>query len=201
MLKTPAIAVIGGGISGLAAAWLLSQRYAVSLFEREPQLGGHAHTVTVPDPAGPVAIDTGFVVFNDRNYPLLTRFFQHFGVATQDTDMSFAYALEPAGIVYSGTSINTLFAQRRNLLRPRFLRMVADILRFNRLGKRLLNVSVSPFIDEQAVTAASPAVVTRKPLNRPEPYSATTAGTSDLVGDLDLALGDFLSRHRFSVGF
>jgi len=173
MPETPAIAVIGGGISGLAAAWFLSQRYAVSLFEREPQLGGHAHTVTVPDPNGSVAIDTGFVVFNERNYPLLTRFFQHLDVATQDTDMSFAYALEPTGIVYSGTSINTLFAQRRNLLRPRFLRMVTDIVRFNRLGKHLLDTDLDT--DKVKVKVNT--------------------------GDMELTLGDFLARHRFGVGF
>lgn len=133
------IAVIGAGVSGLAAAWLLQQRHEVRLFEREDVLGGHAHTVEVPDPERPVAIDTGFVVYNERNYPLLTRLFAELAVPTQPTDMSFSYSLQPSGIEYAGTDLNTLFAQRRNLLRPRFLRMVADILRFNRLGKRLLD--------------------------------------------------------------
>jgi len=132
------IAVIGGGIAGLASAWLLGQRYSVRLFERERVLGGHAHTVTVPDPQGAVSIDTGFVVYNELNYPLLTQLFATLGVDSQPTEMSFAYSLQPRGVEYAGSDLNTLFAQRRNLLRPRFLRMVADVLRFNRLGKKLL---------------------------------------------------------------
>jgi predicted NAD/FAD-binding protein len=148
------IAVIGGGISGLATAWLLGQRYTVRLFEREAVLGGHAHTVTIADPQGAVAIDTGFVVYNERNYPLLTRLFSTLGVVTQPTEMSFAYSLQPRGIEYAGSDLNTLFAQRRNLLRPRFMRMVADVLRFNRLGKRLLaetglgDETLGAFLDE-----------------------------------------------------
>jgi predicted NAD/FAD-binding protein len=148
------IAVIGGGISGLAAAWLLEQRYAVRLFEREAVLGGHAHTVTIPDPQGAVAIDTGFVVYNELNYPLLTQLFSTLDVPTQPTEMSFAYSLQPRGIEYAGSDLNTLFAQRSNLLRPRFLRMVADVLRFNRLGKRLLeenrlgDETLGAFLDE-----------------------------------------------------
>jgi len=147
------IAIIGGGVSGLAAAWLLQQRHDVRLFEKETVLGGHAHTVEVVDPQGPVSIDTGFVVYNERNYPLLTRLFAELDVPTQPTDMSFAYSLQPGGIEYAGTDLNTLFAQRRNLVRPRFLRMTADILRFNRLGKRLLagnqlsEVTLGEFLD------------------------------------------------------
>lgn len=147
------IAVIGGGISGLAAAWLLQRRHDVRLFEKETVLGGHAHTVEVADPQGTVNIDTGFVVYNERNYPLLTRLFAELDVPTQPTDMSFSYSLQPGGIEYAGTDLNTLFAQRRNLLRPRFLRMTADILRFNRLGKRLLaegqltDVTLGEFLD------------------------------------------------------
>ncbi|WP_019022141.1 MULTISPECIES: NAD(P)/FAD-dependent oxidoreductase [unclassified Thioalkalivibrio] len=131
------IAVIGGGISGLASAWILQQHHDVRLFEQAPQLGGHAHTVDVADPEGPTAIDTGFVVYNQRNYPLLTRLFAELAVETRPTDMSFACSQQPAGIEYAGNNLNTLFAQRTNLLRPRFLRMVADILRFNRLGHEL----------------------------------------------------------------
>jgi uncharacterized protein len=138
MMERQRIAVIGGGVAGLATAWLLQQRHEVRLFEREEVLGGHAHTVAIGDPQGPVAIDTGFVVYNERNYPLLSRLFTELDVPTQDTDMSFSYSLQPGGIEYSGTDLNTLFAQRLNLLRPRFLGMVTDVLRFNRLGKRLL---------------------------------------------------------------
>ena len=138
MEKQQRIAVVGGGIAGLSAAWLLQQRHEIRLFEAETVLGGHAHTVEIPDPQGPVHIDTGFVVYNERNYPLLTRLFAALQVPTQATDMSFSYSLQPGGIEYAGTDLNTLFAQRRNLIRPRFLKMVSDILRFNRLGKRLL---------------------------------------------------------------
>lgn len=138
MEKRNRIGIIGGGISGLSAAWLLQQQHEVRLFEAATVLGGHAHTVETPDPQGPVHIDTGFVVYNERNYPLLTRLFAELLVPTQPTDMSFSYSLQPGGIEYAGTDLNTLFAQRRNLLRPRFLKMVSDILRFNRLGKRLL---------------------------------------------------------------
>lgn len=140
------IAVIGGGVSGLAAAWLLQRRHDVRLFEKETVLGGHAHTVEIPDPQGTVSIDTGFVVYNERNYPLLSRLFAELAVPTQPTDMTFSYSLQPGGIEYAGTDLNTLFAQRRNLLRPRFLRMTADILRFNRLGKRLLAAGGLPEI-------------------------------------------------------
>lgn len=138
-MESQRIAVIGGGVSGLATAWLLGQRHTVRLFEREAVLGGHAHTVKIADPQGAVAIDTGFVVYNELNYPLLTQLFSTLGVDTQPTEMSFAYSLQPGGIEYAGSDLNTLFAQRRNLLRPRFMRMVADVLRFNRLGKRLLS--------------------------------------------------------------
>ncbi|WP_018876143.1 NAD(P)/FAD-dependent oxidoreductase [Thioalkalivibrio sp. ALE31] len=143
-MKRSRIAVIGGGIAGLSAAWILQTRHQVQLFESEPELGGHAHTVDVPDPQGPTPIDTGFVVYNERNYPLLTRLFTDLGVATQDTDMSFGYSRQPDGVEYAGSDLNTLFAQRRNLVRPSFLRMAGDILRFNRLGKGLFERHESP---------------------------------------------------------
>ena len=138
------IAVIGGGIAGLAAAWILQSRHRVQLFEAEKEAGGHAHTVDVPDPQGVTPIDTGFIVYNERNYPLLTRLFGDLAVATRDTDMSFAYSRQPAGLEYAGSDLNTLFAQRRNLLRPRFLRMVGDVLRFNHLGRKLFDRGEAP---------------------------------------------------------
>lgn len=132
------IAIIGGGIAGMATAWLLRSHAQVTLFEREPTLGGHAHTVQIADPQGPVSIDTGFVVYNEHNYPLLTQLLRDLQVDTQPTAMSFAFSEQPQGIEYAGTSLSTLFAQPGNLLRPRFLRMVLEILRFNRLALRLL---------------------------------------------------------------
>lgn len=133
------IAVIGSGISGLAAAWLLGQRYSVTLFEQNDYLGGHTHTHSMTDLNGhPQAIDTGFIVFNRPNYPHLTGLFQTLRIATQPTEMSFGVTLDGGRLEYGGASLATLFAQRKNLFRPRFIRMVRDILRFNRLGKAAL---------------------------------------------------------------
>jgi len=136
------IAVIGGGIAGLSAAWLLSRHHDVTLYERNDYIGGHSNTVEVDDATGPLAIDTGFVVFNRRNYPHLTRFFALLGVDTCQTDMSFSASIDAGRIEYAGSNLNTLFAQRANLLRPGFLGMLRDILRFNRDARQsLLNGS------------------------------------------------------------
>ena len=132
------IAIIGSGISGLSAAWLLRQRHHVTLFEAEWRLGGHSNTVLVSEPDRQVAVDTGFMVFNRPNYPLLTRLFDELGVASYPTDMSFSVSLDQGALEYAGSNLRTLFAQRRNLWRPGFLRMLADVLRFNRLAARLL---------------------------------------------------------------
>ncbi|MDJ0892256.1 MAG: FAD-dependent oxidoreductase [Gammaproteobacteria bacterium] len=137
------VAVIGGGISGLGAAWLLGSRYHVTLYERESYFGGHTNTVTVSDDSGPVAVDTGFIVYNRQNYPQLSALFDHIGVATQATDMSFAASIDGGRVEYAGDSLNALYAQRRHLFSGRFQRMVWDILRFNRAAKRLLRSSDS----------------------------------------------------------
>jgi predicted NAD/FAD-binding protein len=122
------IAVVGSGISGLSAAWLLSRRHRVALFEADDRLGGHSHTVDV---AGH-AVDTGFIVFNESTYPNLTALLNHVGIATRRSDMTFAVSLADGGIEYSGTGPFGLFAQARNLIRPRFWRMLRDLLRFYR---------------------------------------------------------------------
>ena len=106
------IAVIGAGISGLAAAYLLSRRHRVHLFEKEPRLGGHTNTVVVEGANGAVALDTGFLVHNDRTYPNLVRLFGELGVATRDSDMSFAVSCRQSGLEYSSRGANGFFAQR-----------------------------------------------------------------------------------------
>ncbi len=141
-MSTERIAVVGAGISGLGAAWLLGRRFDVTLFEANDDFGGHSNTVDAVDDSGRRAVDTGFIVYNERNYPQLTALFEHLGVATRPSDMSFSASIDGGALEYAGSGIDTLFAQRRNLVRPRFLRMVADILRFNREGKRLLEAEV-----------------------------------------------------------
>ncbi len=132
------IAVIGAGVSGLVAAYLLAEDHEVTVFEAASRPGGHAHTADVESADGPLEIDTGFVVFNDRTYPSFTRLIDRLGVTAQPTDMSFSVRCERSGLEYNGTSLNTLFAQRRNLLRPSFHRMIRDILRFYREAPELL---------------------------------------------------------------
>jgi predicted NAD/FAD-binding protein len=122
------IAVVGSGISGMSCAWLLSAAHRVSVFEAGPRIGGHTNTVMV-DGTG---IDTGFIVYNEATYPNLTALFRHLGVATQPSDMSFAVSLDDGALEYAGTDLAGLFAQRRNLLRPRFWSMLRDIARFYR---------------------------------------------------------------------
>ena len=126
------IAIIGGGIAGLGAAWLLDRHHRVSLFEAGPALGGHSHTVSVDDGGRELAIDTGFIVYNAPNYPNLVALFEHLGVATHASDMSFAASLDDGQFEYAGSNLAGLLAQPRNLLRGRFWRMLLDIMRFYR---------------------------------------------------------------------
>ncbi|MCO5131645.1 MAG: NAD(P)/FAD-dependent oxidoreductase [Xanthobacteraceae bacterium] len=126
------VAVVGSGISGLSAAWLLAKSYRVTLFESDNRLGGHSHTV---DAAG-LAVDTGFIVFNETTYPNLTALFEHIGVATKRSDMSFAVSLDDGRLEYSGTGLLGLFAQGRNAISPRFWMMLRDLVRFYREAPR-----------------------------------------------------------------
>jgi len=132
------VAVIGAGISGLAAAYFLSRRHRVHLFEKEPRLGGHTNTVLVDGSNGPVALDTGFLVHNDRTYPNLVRLFGELGVATRASDMSFSVSCRRTGLEYSSRGANGFFAQRRNLLRASHLSLLGEIVRFNREAPALL---------------------------------------------------------------
>ncbi len=129
------IAVVGSGVSGLSAAWLLSSRHRVVLYEKDDRLGGHANTQLVETADGAVPVDTGFLVYNEQNYPNLKALFAHLDVATAASDMSFAASLDDGGFEYRG-SPRGLFVQKSNVIRPRFWRMVGDILRFYRDAPR-----------------------------------------------------------------
>ena len=132
------IAIIGAGISGLTAAYRLSAAHDVTLFEANDYLGGHTNTVDVEIDGERHAIDTGFIVFNDWTYPNFIALLDELGVRSQPTSMSFSVRCDAANLEYNGSSLNGLFAQRRNLLRPSFYRMLADILRFNREAPELI---------------------------------------------------------------
>jgi len=131
--------VIGSGISGLSAAWLLSRTARVVLYEKEDRLGGHTNTVDVSGPAGHLSVDTGFIVFNHATYPNLTALLDHLGVGTRATDMSFSVSADDGAFEYCGSrSPLSLFAQPSNLLRPRFWSMLRDLTRFYREAPTLL---------------------------------------------------------------
>lgn len=133
------IAVVGSGIGGTASAWLLSPIHAVDLYEASDRLGGHTCTLEVDTGSGPFPVDTGFMVFNRRTYPNLTRFLERLGIDAFDADMSFSVQVRDEGIEWAGDSLNRVFAQRKNIANPRFLRMLGDIVRFSRDADRLLN--------------------------------------------------------------
>jgi predicted NAD/FAD-binding protein len=133
------VAIVGTGVSGLVCAHLLSRSHDVTLFEADDRPGGHAHTVTVDLEDGSHDVDTGFLVYNKRNYPGLIKLFADLGVTTKPSDMSFGVSDEVSGLEWKGSSFDTVFAQRRNLVRPAFLRMLSDIVRFNRLATGLLD--------------------------------------------------------------
>jgi predicted NAD/FAD-binding protein len=124
------IAIIGSGVSGLSAAYALRTNHDVTVFEARDRAGGHAHSVEVTFDGDTQTIETGFIVFNENNYPLFTRLLRELGVPSQPSDMSFSVESERTGVAYRGSSLNTLFAQRVNVFRPAFLRMVRDIFRF-----------------------------------------------------------------------
>jgi len=152
-LQQRSIAVVGSGISGLAAAWLLRERYQVTLFEAGASAGGHTNTVDIELDGIRAPVDTGFLVFNERTYPNLIAMFEHLGVASVTSEMSFSVRVDQQGLEWAGTSIASLFAQKRNLVSPRFWRMLADIARFNRSAPTFVEadgavpVSLGEFLD------------------------------------------------------
>ncbi|MDM9622181.1 FAD-dependent oxidoreductase [Rhizobium sp. S96] len=130
------IAVIGSGISGASAAWALNPLHEVTLYEKSPRAGGHTATVDVDYDGVRIPVDTGFIVYNEPNYPNLTALFAWLGVHTHASDMSFSLSLDHGKLEWSGGGLSSIFAQKRNLLRPTFLLMIREILRFNRMCLR-----------------------------------------------------------------
>lgn len=130
------IAIIGSGISGMASAYYLSKKHEVHLFESAERIGGHTNTIDVTINSQNYAIDTGFIVFNLKNYPLFSALMNELGVEYQRSNMSFSVKAEASGLEYNGTSLNTLFCQRKNFFNPKFYRMISDILRFNKEATR-----------------------------------------------------------------
>jgi len=147
------IAVVGAGVAGLVAGYILARRHEVTLFEAGERAGGHAHTISVDDPAGPLALDTGFLVFNPSHYPLFSRLLDQLGVTSQYTEMSFSVRDDRSGLEWAGSpSLNSVFGQRRNLVRPSFWRMLADIVAFGRDGRR---IATDPEEDRDVATFAT----------------------------------------------
>ncbi len=136
------IAIVGTGVAGLTCAHLLHPEHEITVFESAARPGGHAHTVTVPDGAREHRVDTGFIVYNERNYPIFSALLRELGVTTRPSDMSFAVSDESAGIEWRGSSPSSIFAQPWNLARPSFLRMLSDVTRFNRAARQLLERDV-----------------------------------------------------------
>jgi predicted NAD/FAD-binding protein len=145
--RTLDIAIVGSGISGLSAAWLLAQRHRVTLFEADGRVGGHSNTVLVDE----TPVDTGFIVYNEATYPNLTALFAHLAVPTQPAEMSFAVSLDDGRLEYAGTDLGGLFAQKRNLVSPRFWGMLRDLERFYRRAPRDLprlgDMSLGTYLD------------------------------------------------------
>lgn len=157
------IAVVGTGISGLSAAWLLSLGHDVTVYEKNDRIGGHSNTVVADLPEGPVPVDTGFIVYNERNYPNLTAMFGVLDVATSASNMSFAASLETGRgrrFEYSGSGLNGIFADRRNIVSPRMWRMIGDILRLYRSAPELVSLAgldqkpLGDFLREQGYSAS-----------------------------------------------
>ncbi|MEP0356333.1 FAD-dependent oxidoreductase [Paraglaciecola sp.] len=138
------IAIIGSGISGLTSAYLLSQKHKVTVFEKNDYIGGHTATVDIKIQQKEYSIDTGFIVFNNKTYPRFLKLLSQLKLTPQETEMSFSVKNQNTGLEYNGHSLSTLFAQKRNLFRPKFWKLILDILRFNKTCKLLFSEDSIP---------------------------------------------------------
>ena len=144
MEKKLRIAIVGSGISGLVCAYFLNKNYDIKFYEKNDYIGGHSNTVDVNYEGKKIAVDTGFIVFNHQTYPNLKAFFELLNVDYEPSNMSFAVKIGDSKIEYAGANLNAVFAQRKNILNPRFIKMLLDILRFNKLAQNLLNQEFNP---------------------------------------------------------
>ena len=135
------IAIVGSGISGNTIAHLLHKKHNITLFEKNNRIGGHSHTHNIEINGSPISVDTGFIVFNKKTYPLFSSLLRELDVAHEDSKMSFSVFSKKTGLEYNGTSLNTLFSQRRNIFKPKFIKMIFEILRFNKESLGLLATS------------------------------------------------------------
>lgn len=156
--KNMKIAVIGSGISGICSAYLLQNRHRITLFEKNPCFGGHTHTVLIPEgPDEGTPVDTGFIVLNQRTYPHFIHFLNRLGVEKCRTEMSFSYHCQRSGLCYASRSVDSLFAQRSNLLNPRFLRFVYEMIRYLQvlrkeyLTHRLPDIALSEYVHRKGL--------------------------------------------------
>ncbi len=186
---------MGAGISGLAAAHYLRSRYEITVFEAGARVGGHTVTTLVPSPEGPVAVDAGFIVFNEPNYPNFVRLLDEIGVPSQPTSMSFSFASERSGLEFAGDNLNTLFTQRSNLLRPRHYRFLADILRFNRAAKHwIAEARKGTLADFLSASRLSPALAEQYLI--PLTSAIWSADPRRILETPALFLLRFLDNHR-----
>ncbi|MYB28960.1 MAG: FAD-dependent oxidoreductase [Acidimicrobiaceae bacterium] len=188
------IAVVGTGISGLGAAWLLAPRHDVHVFERESRVGGHTHTHRVDGPHGSVALDSGFIVYNEETYPLLTKLLAALGVRSQPIDMSFSFECERCRLVYSGLGLGGVLADPRNAVRPGFLKFLASIQRFHAAGRRSGATRDAPTLRDFVAKAGSEV------LGRHYAYPLASALWSTGIPSVERfpadMFVDFFRRHR-----
>lgn len=189
------IGIVGGGISGLVAGYLLHTDHEITLFEAEKYVGGHTHTVDVEVEGERQAVDTGFIVYNDWTYPNFIKLLDRLGVATQPTSMGFSVRCDRSGIEYSGNTLSSLFAQRSNLFRWRFYRMIRDILRFNRQAQRVLETAAADLSVGDYLTSERYGVEFREQYFLPMASAIWSCPPGDLLGFPMRFIVEFYRNH------